>query len=78
MKLIRKKEQNFLATYDNKKAKYKDIYGWDITKAYDQTVAGDEDGLQTVFSTLSGLEYTEGVVYQCNKKRRKTIWYQQS
>ena len=58
----KKKGTNFLATYDNKKAKYKDIYGWDITKAYDQTVAGDEDGLQTVFSTLSGLEYTEGVV----------------
>lgn len=67
----KKKGTNFLATYDNKKAKYKDIYGWDITKAYDQTVAGDEDGLQTVFSALSGLEYTEGVVYHATKKEEK-------
>ena len=67
----KKKGTDFLATYDNKKAKYKDIYGWDITKAYDQTVAGDEDGLQTVFSSLASLEYTEGVVYHATKKEEK-------
>lgn len=67
----KKKGTDFAANYDNKKAKYKDIYGWDITKAYKQTVAGDEDGLQTVFSSLASLEYTEGVVYHATAKEEK-------
>lgn len=67
----KKKGRDFTATYDKDNAKYKDIYGWDITKAYSQTVAGDQDGLQTVFSSLSSVEYTEGVVYNATEKELK-------
>lgn len=44
---------------------------WNIEKAYSQTVAGDEDGLQEVFDNACLLELTEGVCYSATKKERK-------
>lgn len=66
-----KEGAGFKAVYDKKNAKYKDIYGWDITKPYSQTVAGDLDGLQTAFSGATAIEFAEGISYEASKKELK-------
>lgn len=66
-----KGKTTFCAVYDKENAKYKDIYGWDITSPYSQTVAGDTDGLQNAFSGITALSFSEGVSYKADKKELK-------
>lgn len=70
-KVQKKEKTTFQAVYDPKNAKWKDIYGWDITAPYSQTVAGDQDSLVSNFSGVTGLDYTEGVVYKATAKDLK-------
>lgn len=63
--------KSFVAKYDATKAEYADVDGWDISKAYKNTVAGSGEALQTLFSGLTSLEATEGVAYQSTKKLLK-------
>ncbi len=65
------KGKSFVARYDAAKAEYTDVDGWDITKAYKNTVAGSGEALQNLFSGLTNLEATEGVAYQSNQKLLK-------
>lgn len=67
----KKKGSGFKAVYDEENSKFKDVYGWDIVKPYAQTVAGDQDGLQTAFSGVTTLELTEGVSYNASQKELK-------
>lgn len=66
-----RKGKSFEAVYRGKKAVSGDVYGWDITSPYRNTVAGDEDALLTLFGSLSSLSCSEGVSYRGTKKEQK-------
>lgn len=59
---------SFSAVYDKKNSKYKDIYSWDITEPFTQPVAGDQDGLTSLFDKLSSVTFTEGAEYKSSDK----------
>lgn len=61
----------FEAVYNDKNAVYKDYEGWDIKYAYKQTMPGSASALQTLFSTLAGLSYSDGVAYKTTKQLNK-------
>lgn len=66
-----KKGADFKAVYDKENSQFKNIYGWDITKPYSQIVAGDQDGLQTAFSSATTIEFTEGISYHASERELK-------
>lgn len=65
------KGKSFTAKYDETGAKFADVDGWDITGAYQTTMPGSRDALQTLFAGLSSMEATEGVEYRATDKLLK-------
>lgn len=65
------KGKTFTAKYDETGAEFADVDGWDITGAYQTTMPGSGDSLQTLFAGLSSMEATEGVEYRATDKLLK-------
>lgn len=61
----------FAAGYDDKKAEYSDVDGWDISGAYAKTVPGSKEALQGLFGGLASMQPSEGVAYQATEKLLK-------
>lgn len=70
-KMTPAKGKAFEAVYNEKNAVYKDYEGWDIKRAYQQTMPGSASALQTLFSGLSGLNCSDGVAYETTAKLKK-------
>lgn len=65
------KGKAFVAKYDETKAEFADVDGWDLSGAYQATVPGSQDALQSFFAGLTSLEVTEGVEYHATSKLLK-------
>lgn len=66
-----RKGKGFEARYDKEDSRYKDIYSWEINEPYAQSVAGDQDQLQTLFENYANLSFSSGITYKKDAAKEK-------